>query len=212
MQQTLATALKELQLNNKTRQKMLTAYAQSIATTATTTGLVGDTNPEKILHRHILENLAIAQQIKNHKLCMDMGTGAGLPGMVLAIALPDTKWILLDSRKKCANFIKQQVKTIKPKNVTVIECRAEKYKPTEKPDLIISRALAPLPEYYRLAAPLVAKNGRILAIKGRKIEKEKAELRKRGIKHTEIEIPVPTTNDTILLVELEHNTNKTQPQ
>ena len=198
---TIAAALEQLGLGDPERLQMLLAYGDSLVTHACASGLIGDSDQERILNRHILENLAPATQI-DRELCLDMGTGAGLPGMVLALAMPRTNWLLLDGRKRCADFLRRQVELLKPGNVTVVECRAEQYQPAKRPGLVISRAFAPLARYHRLAAKLTDGNGRILGIKGRRIDKEKAELAAMGVACSGLELAVPASDSTIMLVEL----------
>ncbi len=201
----LAAALEQLQLDDQHIQKKLLTYFNNLGKRASLIGLIGDSDPDRIMQRHILENLALVPQI-NRSLCLDMGTGAGLPGMVLALAMPHTKWLLLDGRKRCTDFLQEQIELLHLDNVTAVQCRAENHQPEQRHGLIISRALTTLKAYYRLAAPLIDDNGRILAIKGRNISQEQAELEAIEVTCEQMELPVPASQSTVLLVELSAKT------
>jgi 16S rRNA (guanine527-N7)-methyltransferase len=121
--------------------------------------------PEKMVSHHLLDCLAVLPHIAPRRL-LDVGSGAGLPGIPLALALPGIHVTLLDSNhKKCA-FLRQAVLELGLKNVDVCSERVETWKPQEKFDVIISRAFSELAEFVRLTRHLLAPGGVFAAMKG----------------------------------------------
>jgi len=152
--------------------------------------LTGIKDKGKMLSHHILDSLAVLPYIKAAS-CLDIGSGAGLPGLILALARPDQYWLLLDSNKKKVRFLNQAVMELKLGNVEVACIRAEHYQPDQKFSTVISRALTSLMNFRKLASPLVQKQGLILAMKGMQQEDELKELEVAGISFTLHEITVP---------------------
>jgi 16S rRNA (guanine527-N7)-methyltransferase len=107
----------------------------------------------------------------NYESAIDIGTGAGIPGVILGIALPKTKFTLVDSTEKKINFINEFVKNNGIDNVTAVASRAEELE--LKADLVTSRAVAALPKLLELASHLVNINGEVIFYKGRNLEEEK---------------------------------------
>ena len=123
--------------------------------------------------RHLLDSLSILPWLRGERL-LDVGTGAGLPGIPLAIVEPGRRWALLDSNGKKTRFLRHVVRTLGLGNVSVVEGRAEAHRPGQAPDCITARALATLPDLVALVAHLCPPGGRILAMKGRLNEAELA--------------------------------------
>lgn len=120
---------------------------------------------EKMLYEHVLDSLAVAAHIPAGSL-LDLGSGAGLPGIPLRIARPDLKVTLLEaSGKKCA-FLRQATIELALADVDVVCQRAEAYRPPVPFDSVIARAVADLATIARLGLPLLAPGGRLLAMKG----------------------------------------------
>ncbi|MDX2164147.1 MAG: 16S rRNA (guanine(527)-N(7))-methyltransferase RsmG [Gammaproteobacteria bacterium] len=115
--------------------------------------------------RHLLDSLTIKPFIKG-KTVLDVGTGAGLPGIPLAIMMPDKQFVLLDSNQKKTRFLQQTVYQLRLKNVRVVHQRVEEYKVDQLFDTVISRAFSTLREYLQLSKHLVRAGGQILAMKG----------------------------------------------
>lgn len=127
--------------------------------------LVADASSDVIIYRHILDSLSIAPFIYNPRN-LDIGTGAGFPGMVLAIAYPDLHFSLMDSNGKKTRFLQQLCFELKMDNVDVIQSRIEKYQTTRCFNDIISRAVAPVSTLLRLSAHCLCSGGRWLLMKG----------------------------------------------
>ncbi|MGH8591351.1 MAG: 16S rRNA (guanine(527)-N(7))-methyltransferase RsmG [Gammaproteobacteria bacterium] len=132
-------------------------------------------DPVEMVPRHLLDSLAVWPYVRGPRI-LDLGSGAGLPGMVLALVDPEREWVLLDSNAKKTRFLTQVVIELRPGNVEVVQARAEAYAPARPFTTVIARALAPLSTVLRLARPLCAAEGRILAMKGVYPEAELAEL------------------------------------
>lgn len=120
---------------------------------------------DKILTHHLLDSLAVVPHVSARTI-LDVGSGAGLPGIPLSLALPDARVTLLDSNHKKTAFLSQAVIELQLTNVEVVCERVEKYQPKHKFDLVLSRAFSNLPEWVALAGPLVAPGGTLLAMKG----------------------------------------------
>lgn len=120
---------------------------------------------EEMVRLHLLDSLAILPFIEGKRV-IDIGTGAGLPGIPLAIYLPDIEFTLLDSNAKKTRFVQQVILELKLKNVTVCHNRVEQYHPETRFDTAITRAFASLSDIVELTAHLLSKNGVLLAMKG----------------------------------------------
>jgi 16S rRNA (guanine527-N7)-methyltransferase len=137
-------------------------------------------NREDMVSLHVLDSLAIVPFIEGKRV-IDIGTGAGLPGIPLAIYLPEIEFTLLDSNAKKTRFVQQAILELKLKNVSVCHNRVEQYHPEKGFDTVITRAFAGLSDIVELTAHLLNKDGVLLAMKGQipdvpKLESAKSEL------------------------------------
>lgn len=121
--------------------------------------------PTDIVTRHILDSLSVVNHLHGDRV-LDIGTGAGLPGIPLAITCPEREFVLLDSSSKKLRFVQQTLGILNLDNVTLANARVEDYQPDELFDTIICRAFSDLPDYYRHASRLCRPGGRMLAMKG----------------------------------------------
>ena len=119
----------------------------------------------KMVSHHLLDCLAVLPHVAARTI-LDVGSGAGLPGIPLALALPQTQITLLDSSHKKAAFLNQAVIELHLHNATVTCQRVEAWRPRRQFELVISRAFSDLSEYLALAGRLCAKDGVIAAMKG----------------------------------------------
>jgi len=121
--------------------------------------------PEKMVSHHLLDCLAVAPHLHPQRL-LDVGSGAGLPGIPLALANPDMHATLLDSNHKKAAFLHQAVIELKLKNAEVCAERVESWQTQMKFDVIISRAFSDIGEFVRVTRHLLAPGGTFAAMKG----------------------------------------------
>ncbi|MDR5744338.1 16S rRNA (guanine(527)-N(7))-methyltransferase RsmG [Caballeronia sp. LZ029] len=165
-------------------------------------------DPQQMLIQHILDSLAIVRAVSARKpaTALDVGSGGGLPGIVLAITLPELRVTLNDIVHKKTAFQSQAKVQLGLNNLSVVTGRVESLRPgVEVPgkfDLIVSRAFAELSDFVTLARHLVADNGRILAMKGVRPEAEAARV-PEGAKVLGIErLKVPMLDAERHLVEI----------
>lgn len=144
-------------------------------------------NFEDMARLHLLDSLAVLTHIKGKRV-IDIGTGAGLPGIPLAIFLPETHFTLLDSNQKKTRFVQQAVLELKLGNVEVRHARVESFAPEQKFDTVITRAFAALPMIMRAAAHLLSEQGVLVAMKGQNPRDEVAEVK---VKSSVIPINTP---------------------
>jgi 16S rRNA (guanine527-N7)-methyltransferase len=114
---------------------------------------------------HLLDSLSIVPILPKGRL-IDVGSGAGFPGLPIAVAEPDRDIVVLDSNQKKSAFLRHAVTEMRLDNVSVETIRVEDYQPEHRFDVVVSRAFASLPEFVRLAGHLCANGGRLLAMKG----------------------------------------------
>jgi len=120
---------------------------------------------EKMVSGHLLDCLAVIPYLTGTRL-LDIGSGAGFPGIPVAVARPDIQVVLLDSNHKKAAFLRQAVAELQLKNATVVCERVEAWRAAEKFDCIISRAFAEIAEFIALTKHLLAPGGVLAAMKG----------------------------------------------
>lgn len=123
-------------------------------------------DPSAMVGRHILDSLSILPWVKGPRV-LDVGAGAGLPGIVLAIANPELQVSLLDSNGKKVRFQRQAVLELGLKNVTPVHARVEEFSDTQGFDQIVSRAFAAVAPFVELTRPLLGADGEWLAMMGR---------------------------------------------
>lgn len=124
---------------------------------------------------HLLDSLAIIPFLHGRRI-IDIGTGAGLPGIPLAIYAPEKHFALLDSNGKKTRFVQQAVLELRLQNVHVVHSRVEDYRPETAFDTVLCRAFAALPEILQITRHLFAQHGILLAMKGRPPEDELAQI------------------------------------
>ncbi|RRN05371.1 16S rRNA (guanine(527)-N(7))-methyltransferase RsmG [Bibersteinia trehalosi] len=132
-------------------------------------------NPDEMLVKHILDSLVVSRHLQGETF-IDVGTGPGLPGIPLAIINPDKQFVLLDSLGKRITFIKNALRELGIKNVTLVQSRVEEYAEGQF-DGVLSRAFASLNDMVSWCYHLPADNGKFYALKGVYDEQEIAEIK-----------------------------------
>lgn len=147
-----------------TQRKMLDYLAQ-IAKWNRVHNLTAVRESSKMVSNHLLDCLAVAPHLEARTV-LDVGSGAGLPGVPLALLWPQANVTLLDSNHKKAAFLRQTAIELGLKNAEVMCERVETWRPSREFDLVISRAFSDLPEFLNLAGRLCAARGTVAAMKG----------------------------------------------
>jgi 16S rRNA (guanine527-N7)-methyltransferase len=157
--------------------------------------------------KHLLDSLSVASWLRGKRVA-DVGSGAGFPGIPLAIVRPDLQFSLIESTGKKCRFLEHVRDTLGLANVTVVQSRAETYKPDARFDTVLARAVGPVVDLVRNAGPLVAGGGRLLAMKGRYPENELVK-KLNGWKVVAVHpLQVPGLGEERHLVELAHSHEK----
>jgi 16S rRNA (guanine527-N7)-methyltransferase len=148
------------------QEKLLLAYLQLLAKWNRAYNLTAVRNPREMVSRHLLDSLSVLPSLRGQRVA-DIGSGPGLPGIPLAIAVPDSQFILLDSNGKKTRFADHAAGRLGLGNVTVVKSRVEDYADEVGFDTVISRAFASLSDFIRLAGHLCGRSGCLMAMKGR---------------------------------------------
>lgn len=178
---------------------------------------------DEVIDKHFVDSLTISQYIDDNESIIDVGTGAGFPGIPLKIARDNLKIDLLDSLNKRIIFLNEIINKLELKNITAIHSRAEdessKKEKRESYDIAVSRAVANLPVLLEYLLPFVKLGGKCICMKGMNIEEEvnnsKKALRELGGEIEEIKkLQLPNTDATrnIIIVRKIANTPKKYPR
>jgi 16S rRNA (guanine527-N7)-methyltransferase len=166
------------------------AYAALLATDGAVRGLIGPREAPRLWDRHLLNCAVLGEAIPTGVTVCDIGSGAGLPGLVLAIARPDLRVTLVEPLLRRTTFLEEVVDELGLSGVRVFRGRAEELTERHGFDVVTSRAVAPLERLLRWSMPLVAPNGALVAMKGssvaEEIEPARPTLRKLGCAEPEI--------------------------
>lgn len=148
------------------------AYARRLATDGVVRGLIGPRETPRLWERHILNCAVVGEAIPPGARVCDIGSGAGLPGIPLALARPDLHVMLVEPLLRRAAFLQEVVDDLGLDTVEVVRARAEELHGTHLFDVVTSRAVAPLPKLLRWSVPLVREGGAVLAMKGSSADQE----------------------------------------
>lgn len=166
------------------------SYAGLLATDGVTRGLLGPAEAERLWDRHLVNCAVIADLLPDSGLLVDIGSGAGLPGIVLAMLRPEMSIVLLEPQLRRVTFLNECVAELELDNVEVTRGRAEDVTDTLRADFATARAVAPMDRLATLAAGLLRPGGTLLAIKGRSAETELSDarpgLRRLGVRSAEV--------------------------
>ncbi len=123
-------------------------------------------DPSKMVTQHVLDSLSIAAFLPHGALVLDVGSGAGFPGLTLAIARPDLRVMVMDSNQKKAGFLQHCIGALRIDNAAGVCARVERWIAPHPFQFIVSRALSELQEFVRLTRHVLAPGGRLFAMKG----------------------------------------------
>jgi 16S rRNA (guanine527-N7)-methyltransferase len=153
-------------------------YARLLAGPAVARGLIGPREVPRLWERHLLNSAAVAELVPHPCSLVDLGSGAGLPGIVLALLLPDVTVTLLEPMLRRVTFLEECVHALGLPNAQVRRGRAEELAGQLTADVVTARAVAPLDRLAALALGLVRPGGTVLAIKGANARQEVAAARR----------------------------------
>jgi len=162
---------------------MAERYAALLATEGVVRGLIGPREAPRLWERHLLNCAVLGEVLPEGATVCDLGSGAGLPGLVLAIARPDLTVTLVDPLLRRTIFLEEVIAELGLESVTVVRGRAEALHGTARFDVVTSRALAPLARLLDWSMPLVAPEGAMVAMKGRSVVDEVGPVRPILAKH-----------------------------
>ncbi len=185
--------------------------------------LTAITDKKEFIIKHIVDSLTVIPFIEDDKSIIDVGTGAGFPGIPLKIVNPTLKVTLLDSLNKRIKFLENVIKELSLENINTIHLRAEDCgrndNTREKFDIAIARAVAPLNILLEYLIPLTKVNGKCICMKSIKSKKEIEESKKalqvlNGTIEKNVEISLPKTeiNRNIIVIKKKKTTNKIYPR
>jgi 16S rRNA (guanine527-N7)-methyltransferase len=182
--------------------EQLVAYVRLLDKWNSAYNLTSVRDPEEMLVKHIMDSLVVAPFLTGKRI-IDVGTGPGLPGIPLAIALPDRQFYLLDSLGKRIRFLNHVKLQLKLQNFETIQSRVEEHQAEAGYDAVLSRAFASMTDMVNWCRHLPAANGQFLAMKGALVQEEIAALPNFVKVVGSHPLQVPTLNAERYLVVLE---------
>lgn len=147
-------------------------YAELLATDGVVRGLIGPREAPRLWDRHLVNCALLARVVPQDATVCDVGSGAGLPGLVLAIVRPDLAITLCEPLLRRTTFLEEAVSSLGLSQVRVVRGRADSLHGSERFDVVTSRAVAPLPRLLDWSMPLVKPTGVLLALKGSSVAEE----------------------------------------
>ncbi len=196
----LQQGLAALALNLSAEQiESLLKFVQLIAKWNKAYNLTAVREPLEMVGLHILDSLAVLPHIKPSRTA-DIGTGAGLPGIPLAICRPECKFVLVDSNSKKTRFVQQAVLELKLSTVEVVHRRVEQFQPAELFDMVLMRAFASMPDIVKITGHLLADDGVLLAMKGQQPVEELVGI---DVEYQVIPLAVPGIDAERCLIRIE---------
>jgi 16S rRNA (guanine527-N7)-methyltransferase len=140
-------------------------YANALVTIGIERGMIGPREADRVWERHVLNCAALAPLVPHGSSVVDLGSGAGLPGIPLAIARPDLRILLLEPLLRRVRFLEDCLDRLELPNVTIQRGRGEDGIP-DRAEVVVVRAVATLDALARMAATLLVEDGMVLALKG----------------------------------------------
>lgn len=215
--------IEKYQKINNNQLEMFYKYMQLLLEWNKKINLTAITEEDEIILKHFVDSLTVLKYINENDKIIDVGTGAGFPGIPIAIMMPNAKITLLDSLNKRINFLNEVIKELGLKNVETIHARSEDcgkdilYR--EKFDISIARAVANLSTLSEYLLPFVKLGGKVICMKGSEIDEELKnaeyaikELGGKFVLKDEFELPDSDIKRNIIIVKKEQYTPKMYPR
>jgi 16S rRNA (guanine527-N7)-methyltransferase len=165
------------------------SFTAELAARGEELGLIGPLEPPRLWSRHVLNSVLLAPLLRPG-LVGDVGSGAGLPGLVLAIARPDVELVLIEPMERRVEWLRGEAQRLGLGNVSVVRARAEEARLARPLDQVTARAVSALSKLIPITAPLVRSGGELVFMKGARVEEELAAaskaVRKAGLRDIEV--------------------------
>lgn len=195
-----AAARLDVALDTEAATKLL-ALLDELARWNRTYNLTAITARGEMIIRHLLDSLSVRPWLVGERI-IDVGTGAGFPGLPLAIVEPQRQFTLLDSNGKKLRFVAHAVRTLGLGNVDTLQCRADGHAPEIPYDTVLTRAFAPLPELLAQVTAMCDARTRVLAMKGKRSDEERALLPAGWYIAEDIDLAIPGLDEARHLIVL----------
>ena len=174
------------------------AFTAALAEHGEERGLIGPLEPPRLWTRHILNSAVAAPLFSAGARVGDVGSGAGLPGLVLAIARPDVRWVLIEPMERRVAWLSEQVDALGLDNVEVVRARAEDWKEGAVLDAVTARAVSALRTLVPIIAPLVRDGGELVLLKGANAANEITAAEKVIRKHRLTDVRVEPVGEGVI--------------
>lgn len=174
------------------------AFTAALAEHGEERGLIGPLEPPRLWTRHILNSAVAAPLFSAGARVGDVGSGAGLPGLVLAIARPDVRWVLIEPMERRVAWLSEQVDALGLDNVEVVRARAEDWKEGAVLDAVTARAVSALRTLVPIIAPLVRDGGELVLLKGANAANEITAAEKAIRKHRLTDVRVEPVGEGVI--------------
>jgi 16S rRNA (guanine527-N7)-methyltransferase len=198
----LASGARELKLALSAAQReRLLSLIDELESANATFNLTAIRDRLGMLRKHVLDSLSLQPFLRGLRIA-DVGTGAGFPGLPLAVVNPARHFFLIEATGKKARFVAQTAERLGLTNVEVVNARAENYRPFELFDTVVARALSSLADFVAYAGHLCSPEGRVLAMKGKRPDEEISALPKSFRVLAVHRLKMPGLDDERHLVEL----------
>ena len=156
----------------------------------------------EIIVKHFLDSLSVNRYIQNSERILDVGTGAGFPGLILALFNPEKSFVLVDGVSKKISFLQEMIGKLNLKNVIAVHTKVEQYNVAEQFDIIISRAFADIKKMTKLTSHLIKDGGKFIAMKGPDVMSELDDISLPFVHH---DISVPFLEGTRKIIEIKNS-------
>ncbi|CAG7618175.1 16S rRNA (guanine(527)-N(7))-methyltransferase RsmG [Leucobacter soli] len=154
------------------RIEVLRAFAEDLGARGEPLGLIGPLEPPRLWTRHLLNSAVLAPLLRSGSRIADVGTGGGMPGLVLAIVRPDARFLLIEPMERRCAWLREQVDRLGLENVEVKRGRAEEFHGAFEVDQVTARAVTALKKLVPITAPLLRDGGEMLFLKGGSVDAE----------------------------------------